>query len=136
SRAIEALDPIVIAPRGLVPDPIGGHSWWTLDHDPNTEESPSPAHSKFSQLRPAVETIKNIATGMPETYGVDPQKIFVLGFSQGGAAAISCALEFPNIFQGVGMLASFVPSVVKEKYHSVNLGGLNVFMSHGEKDRI
>jgi len=136
SRAIEDLDPIVIAPRGLVPDPIGGYSWWNLHHDPNTEESPSPSHSKLAQVKPAIDKIIEAAKKMPEMYGVDPNKIFVLGFSQGGAVSISCAMEHPQMFRGVGMLASFVPSVIKEKYADCDLSGLNVFISHGTKDRI
>src|SRR5690606_19214887 len=111
------------------------YSWWDLHHDPKTEESPSPSQSKLKQVQPAIETIMKMAEKMPDTYGVDPKKIFVLGFSQGGAVAISAALDNPSLFKGVGMLASFIPSVIKEKFQGSDATDLNVFISHGTHDK-
>ena len=63
-------------------------------------------------------------------------KIFGIGFSQGGALAITLALSRPNLFKGVGMLASFIPRSVQEEYIGSKFSQLDVFMSHGLKDEI
>ena len=136
SRAIEQLDPVVVAPRALKKDPIGGYSWWNVAQALEQVESPSPRITTLEDLRPGLESLTNMALRLPDLYGVDPNLIFVVGFSQGGALAIASALNTPSLFCGVGLLASFVPTSVQSKFGNSCFSNLNVFMSHGTKDDI
>lgn len=125
SKAIEMHDPIVIAPRATKQDEIGGYSWWDIGQEVS-----------FEEVCRASEHISTIARAMPEKYGVDPKKIIIIGFSQGGAVSISSALLEPDLFLGVGMLASFVPRVMM-RLDSPDEGiPKNVFISHGTKDEV
>lgn len=135
SRVIEQLDPIVVAPRAITEDEIGGYSWWKVSQPANVQLSNSPKDTRQQQLEPAINLLEGIATSMPELYGVDPDRIFAIGFSQGGALCISLAMRNPRLFKGVGMLASFIPKVIQENHHG-DLKNLNVFVSHGTKDEI
>lgn len=125
SKTIESHDPIVIAPRAILPDPIGGYSWWNVGRQVS-----------FEEVESTTRYIKKLVLGMPGRYGVDPRKIIIIGFSQGGAVAISLALLNPSLFLGVGMLASFIPRALMDKSQIDYKIPLNVFISHGSNDDV
>jgi phospholipase/carboxylesterase len=136
SRVIQELDPIVVAPRAILADAIGGFSWWDVPHTKDIQESPSPKLTTMDHMQPALGLIENLINKLPQKYGVDPRKIIIIGFSQGGALAITLALKNPSIFLGVGMIASFVPESIQVTFENTDLKNLNIFMSHGIKDEI
>ncbi len=135
SRSIEDLDPIVISPRALEIDPIGGYSWWNLDHRPSTTESPAPVTTNESHLIPAHNLIDKMVAQLL-TYGVSPSKIIAIGFSQGGAVLGTYAMANPGVFLGVGILSSFIPSYFMKSFTGADNNKTKFFMSHGTKDEI
>ncbi len=67
--------------------------------------------------------------------GMEPQRIVVAGFSQGGVIAIHAALKYPSRLAGVIALSTYLPGADPlAKALSVANRGLPVFLGHGELD--
>lgn len=71
--------------------------------------------------------------------GIPYNRIFVLGFSQGGALALYTGLHFPHLLGGVAALSSYLPLQLKAR-DKVLAGSahksLPIFMAHGQSDPV
>ena len=69
--------------------------------------------------------------------GIDPGRIVLAGFSQGGAIAIQCALRYPQRLAGLIALSTYLlrSDALDEERHEAN-HGLAVFHGHGTADPI
>lgn len=141
SKCIQILDPIVFAPRAIYPDKIGGFSWWEVDDAPGSAvneniPSNSPA-AGWDKLNPSINALEMAIDNFPKMFGVHPEKIISIGFSQGGALISTLSLKRPEIFKGVALVASFIPNIVRAKYQETDFSVLpSYFMSHGTEDEI
>lgn len=72
---------------------------------------------------------QEIATGM------DPLRIIVAGFSQGGAVALQTALRYPQRLGGIMALSTYLPlrDVLAQEASAANRG-LPILMCHGSAD--
>jgi len=69
--------------------------------------------------------------------GIAPQRIVLMGFSQGCAMALMAGLRYPQRLGGIVALSGYLPlpdSTAAER-HPANLG-TPVFMAHGEDDDV
>ncbi len=137
SKVIQEIDPLVIAPRAIEEDPIGGYSWWNFENRVEGVESPAPQKTTLDHLETGLTAISQIAHQMINSKGVHPSKLIGIGFSQGAALLGSLSLFEPHIFSKVAMLAGFIPSSVQDYFSSGELSHLpELFISHGTKDKI
>jgi phospholipase/carboxylesterase len=69
--------------------------------------------------------------------GIDPLRIVIAGFSQGGAVALQTGLRFPQRLAGVMALSTYLPlrEVVPQEASAANRG-LPILMCHGTADPI
>jgi phospholipase/carboxylesterase len=69
--------------------------------------------------------------------GIPSHKIFLAGFSQGGAIAYTTALTHPETLAGVIALSTYLPSqrLLAEEAADVNLA-IPVFAAHGTEDDV
>lgn len=68
---------------------------------------------------------------------VDSSHVFVIGYSQGGAAAFLAAMKAPDVFCGIGLLGGYIPESHRDSTLFQALGERNValFIGHGSRDR-
>jgi phospholipase/carboxylesterase len=67
--------------------------------------------------------------------GVDPRRIVLAGFSQGGAIALQAGLRHPERLAGILALSTYLPLAGKlAAERSAANRGLPVFMAHGTHD--
>lgn len=134
SKVVEQLKPVAVAPRALQADPLGGYSWWLLEHGFG-EVSPAPRKTGMADLELPLQKLETFVRSLPDVYGVDPGKMYGIGFSQGAAMLASLSLYYPNLFCGVAMLSGFIPRVVLDEVRGTGLEGLPpFFISHGTTD--
>ena len=71
------------------------------------------------------------------TRGIASTRIFVAGFSQGGAIALHQGLRHPERLAGILALSTYLPLgwTLDEERHSVN-EGIPIFMAHGALDNV
>lgn len=119
-------DWLVIAPRATMRDPAGGYSWAIQPYG----EWPS-----LAAYDPAADAVKRFIDSLPSLYNSDPDRTYLMGFSQGAATSFCTAIRYPGVVQGIASLVGFVPQA-GDRDLSGALGGLPVFMAVGTEDRM
>ncbi len=119
-------DWLLVAPRGIQPDPAGGHAWRVRERD----EWP-----RLESFDEAVAAVARLIRALPEVYDADPGRAYLMGFSQGAATAYALALRHRELAGGVAGLVGFVPEGCEEQASGgCDLSGLPVFMAAGRRD--
>jgi predicted esterase len=114
---------LVVAPRAIAVDPDGGYAWHA--RKPNEW----PAIEMFDE---AVEALAQFIRALPMLYNADPAHIYLMGFSQGAAAAYALALRHRPVVQGIAGLVGFLPTGVATETQP--LTGLPIFAAIGRND--
>ncbi len=121
---------LVICPQGPVETPIGpgafGYGWFPL-----TMGGPP-------DMR-AILTARDQLIAFLETalarYPIDPNKLIVLGFSQGGVMAYSLALGEPERFSALVVLSSWLPQELADTSSpTADRERLPTLIQHGSHD--
>jgi phospholipase/carboxylesterase len=118
-------DWLVVAPRGIKPDPSGGYAW----HPRQRDEWPT-----LRQFDEAVAAVTRFIQALPQLYEADGDHIYLMGFSQGAATAYATAIRHPGLVQGIAGLVGFVPTDCGPALESSPLKHLPIFMAVGKKD--
>jgi phospholipase/carboxylesterase len=122
---------LVICPQGPVEMAIGpgaiGYAWFP----PNAGRAPDVAAivSARNQLETFLEACR-------ARYPIDPRKLAVVGFSQGGVMAYSLGLKTPGRFAALAALSSWLPKDLIEPGLSADLQQLPVLVQHGSGDEL
>jgi phospholipase/carboxylesterase len=73
---------------------------------------------------------------LPAGHGVDPKRIWIAGFSQGGIMSASVALTAPESVAGFGVLSGrILPEVLPQVRRGPELDKVQAFVSHGVHDQ-
>jgi len=69
--------------------------------------------------------------------GINPGRIILMGFSQGGAVALYTGLRFSQRLAGIGALSTYLPlrDELASEQHSSNTD-VPIFMAHGRHDQV
>jgi phospholipase/carboxylesterase len=114
----------IIAPRA--PFALnGGYVWYQRDQG---QLQPEP-----DSLWAGRDHLDEFLTGLPHHYPIDPNRMILMGFSQGAALCNTLALTQPGQVMGVASLAGLIPEIVA-KTAQPELSGLPVFIAHGTRD--
>jgi phospholipase/carboxylesterase len=81
-----------------------------------------------------VEALQSFVRQLPEAYPVDPQRVLVMGFSQGASMSYALLLKAPELMLGVAGLAGFLPDPARQWLAPGRLAGKQVFSAHGTDD--
>lgn len=121
---------LVLCPQGPHALAIGGgmygYGWFPLvpGTPPDTEA--------FFRGADALRGFLDMAA---ERYPIDPAKLVVAGFSQGGTMALELALHDPRRFSGVAGLSTWLPEPLADHYPArPEHEGLPVLVVHGTQD--
>jgi phospholipase/carboxylesterase len=119
-------DFIIIGIRGNLP--LGtGYQYYDLKSLGN------PIREMFDQAVTDLEAFIQYAT---EKYPVDPDKRYLLGFSQGAILSMTLALTMGEQLKGIVALNGYIPDFVKTEYSLRSIKDVSVFASHGEYDSV
>ena len=121
---------LVLCPQGEVVFEVApgtpGYGWFPLM--PGQPVDPDAFRRASAALRTFVKTA-------PRRLPIDPARIVVLGFSQGGVMAFDLALRTPQEFAGVVALSTWLPEVLAGDLPQVEgQREFPVLMLHGRKD--
>jgi phospholipase/carboxylesterase len=121
---------VVLCPEGQVAVPFGGgqygHGWFPL----RPGEAPD-----VEEFRRAAKALKEFVDTAPASYPIDPRRIVVAGFSQGGMMAYHLALSDPSRFAGLIALSSWFPPQLAEEVPKLpEQEGFPVLVLHGTRD--
>lgn len=114
---------LVVTPRAPLPD--HGFFSWLLQ--------PPAEWPDLNAFSPAVESLTRFLRALPPLYNADPERIYLMGFSQGAAVSFATALTYPSLVRGVAGLVGFAPDAPAERVAG-QLSGMPVFMAAGTED--
>jgi len=108
----------------------GGYAWYAINLDSES--------NKFSDVNQARESLGKIASLIDELtieLGTDPEKTFLLGFSQGAILGYALSFHFPNKVPYVIALSGYLnrellPEPIPNKLNT------DYYISHGSVDQV
>lgn len=117
------------APRRL---PRGGRFWYPVRFTPQGPQA------RPAQVDAACAQLMALLRHLREALGFRPPRLYLAGFSQGGALAVLMALRQPPALAGLGLLAARVLPQALETggRDGPRLAGLPVFVAHGTRDPV
>lgn len=123
--ALELSDVVLVTPRAPFAFPYGGYAWY----NPGQEGMPEP-----ETFRTSLALFRKFVDEVNELYPVDPERLILLGFSQGTVMAYATALRDPSAFLGIAALSGYIPHRSGVPLQLSKLAGFPVFISHGSND--
>lgn len=123
----------MICPQGPLEVPLDmtgavGFGWFPLSAVQPAIEGP---------IEEAAARLETFLDGALARYAVDPRKLVLLGFSQGGVLAYRLALAAPRRFAGLVALSSWLPPQMVATLPEVDgRDELPTFVQHGAADEV
>jgi phospholipase/carboxylesterase len=121
---------LVLCPQGQVAVPFGGgqygYGWFPLRTGMATD---------IEAFRHAAEALRGFVDTALQRYPIDPQKVVLAGFSQGGMMGYDLALREPSRFAGLAALSTWFPPPLAEDLPKLpEHEGFPVLIIHGTRD--
>jgi phospholipase/carboxylesterase len=126
------LDPrlVVVSARAPHEAQPMGHSWFDIDW------SEVPPRVDFQQVVESRDAILRFVGEAAATYGADPSRVWLVGFSQGGSMATACALSRPEVLRGIVAHSGRIPARAVPALPAPGLAGFPVLWQHGRADPV
>lgn len=106
----------------------GGYGFFHVRFTPEPEIVPQEAEASRAALI-------DFLPGLVRRYGLDPARVFLLGFSQGAIIGASVALSRPDLVAGLALLSGRILPEARPHFRpKEDLGALKVFVGHGVHD--
>jgi phospholipase/carboxylesterase len=106
---------------------LAGYTWFGL------QDTGKPDPEQFSQAyRLLTQFIQDVKAGYP----IDPDRLFLLGFSMGSIMSFAIALTQPNTVRGIVAHSGYIPENVSLQFAWSKLTSLSVFVAHGLQDPV
>jgi phospholipase/carboxylesterase len=117
----------VRAPREAQPM---GYSWFDIDW------SVSPPRIDFEQVVESRDAILRSVEEAAGAYGIDPSRVWLVGFSQGASMAAASVLSRPDLFRGVVAHSGRIARRAVPARPPPGLVGFPVLWQHGRADPV
>ena len=119
----------IITPRAPIELEEGSYVWFNYQ---SSREQP-----QTDSLQQSLVKLRHFLAGLPEIYPIDPERLVLLGFSQGAAIGNSFMLTLTKpMVAGMVSLSGFIPDLPELVEPANKLTGLPVFITHGTRDEI
>ena len=130
-RVVPALAAIITPRAPLTLEDNESFAWFGYS---GSRHAPDP-----DSLQENMAKLKNFSKALLDVYPIDPDRLVLMGFSQGAAIINSLMLtwdEATEKISGVVSLSSFIPDLAEINAEANRLPGLPVFITHGSRDDI
>ena len=84
----------------------------------------------------SIEKLKNFIEDASNHYSIDPDRKYLIGFSQGAILSMTLALVLGDSIKGIIPMNGYIPQFVKEEYPLKSIDHLSVFLCQGAADPI
>ena len=122
----------VISVRAPYPMQPFGHAWYAINFDAEK--------GKWSDDDQAIASREKIVKFMEEacaTYGLDADRITLLGFSQGTILSYAVALSYPEKIKNVVALSGYInQNIIAGSPTEKSFENLRIYASHGQVDQV
>jgi phospholipase/carboxylesterase len=121
---------MVICPQGPLETPIGpesvGYAWYPMSMGGPPD---------IDAILTSRQRLQAFLEECLKTYSIDPRRLGIIGFSQGGVMAYSLALTNPERFAALAVLSSWLPKEMLPRIEiSTAVQSLPTIVQHGTED--
>jgi phospholipase/carboxylesterase len=114
------------------PDPLqGGYTWYELDLSAGGLHASQPHKEEF---RRSLDLLSDFVEWAIEEYAIDPERIGLLGFSQGSIMSLAALCEQPGNYDWIVALNGYLAASHEEQ--AGETAGKPIFIGAGEADQI
>lgn len=116
------------------PDSMGGpdsYTWYELDLSDGGLHASQPHAEDF---RRSLDRLHEFVADAVETYGLDPDRVGLLGFSQGAITGLSALIERPDAYRWAVALNGYLAEA--HRADAGNAAGKPVFVGRGATDQV
>ena len=122
----------VVSTRAPITLGYEAHGWFRFEYTPN-----GPVLSDPREAESSYRLILRFMDELVEAYGVDPDRAYLVGFSQGTIMSLSVALTRPEKVAGVVAMSGRFPDAVRPQIAPPEeLRGLPILLQHGIEDPV
>jgi phospholipase/carboxylesterase len=114
-----------ISPRAPLLLGPGAYEWYRV----RVIGKPDP-----EQVFSAIETVDHFIDEILAAYPIDPQRLFLLGFSQGSLLSMCYTLTHPGRVAGVIAQSGYIPNGIELEIDEAGLRGKPFLLTHGQQD--
>ncbi len=107
--------------------PYGGYTWFNLDEN---------GVVNIDQLLNSRDSFLQWLDDFQKKYPVDPNRLFLFGFSMGAMMSLAISLSSPKRFKGIVAHSGMLPQHEKLTYQWDDVDALSFFIAHGEQDPV
>lgn len=118
---------MMLCPQAEFPVAPGAYTWFHRDGDAQRTVE------EFERVASALRTF--IETKVPECGG-DPERVVVLGFSQGGTLAYRLGLAEPRRWAGIAALSTYFPEDMAPSVDREAAADVPLLVQHGTHDQM
>ncbi len=125
----EYLDPrlLIASVRAPYTFAYGGYTWFDLDESGTVG---------IDQVIKSRDSFIDWFEHFKSVHPVDPERIFLFGFSMGAIMSLTLSLSYPRLFRGVIAHSGLLLQNEKLCYKWDDLKGLSFLIAHGSQDPI
>ncbi|SDH23808.1 phospholipase/carboxylesterase [Flavobacterium omnivorum] len=110
----------------------GSYAWYDINFDADQNK-----FSDHDQAKVSRDLIAGFIDELIQTYPIDPEKVTLIGFSQGSILSYAVALSYPEKVQKVVAMSGYLNlEIVSDDYLKNNFNNLKIFASHGTSDQV
>jgi phospholipase/carboxylesterase len=127
------LDPRLLILSARAPNVIwpGSYAWFAVTFTP-TGPLIDPVQAEASR-----EVLIRFIEAAVAAYGADPDRVYLMGFSQGAIMSASVALTRPDLVAGTVLMSGRVlPEIASQTAPAARLAGLPILLVHGRADGV
>jgi len=106
-------------------------------YDVRSMDFSSAIRSDHAGVDASCNAIKSLLANEQARYGIPPERVFLMGFSQGGSIALELGLHSPHRFAGIIGLSTLPAKGEKTFEHlSPESQATPIFLAHGTQDHV
>ena len=105
----------------------GGYTWYDV-------QDVGIPHPK--QFEESYNRLARFVLDVNQNYPVDPQRVFLLGFSMGSIMSLALSLTKPELIRGVVAHSGYIPENTSLQFAWDRLQNLSLFIAHGVNDSV
>lgn len=109
---------------------VRGWTWYEIDTSAGWESSQPDA----ADFRRSLDRLAEFVDGAVDTYDLDPDRVGLLGFSQGAIVALSALIERPNAYAWIVALNGYLAD--EHAADAADAAGRPVFVGCGARDQV
>ena len=125
---------IYLAPRAPYPHPTGGYAWFPINVNTGAVNNGA-FEFEATQIKSSLDLIAALIPQAVERYGADPERVFVIGYSQGAAMSLAFMLTHPQRIAGAAAMSGQLLDAIKPYVVPPLDQQKPFFLGYGTKDQ-